>query len=259
MNRSLREIDVWGTVIVVEAASLNKSVDNLSNAIDVAQEYFHHIDRVFSTFKSDSVVSQLRRGEISIEKCSDEVKEVWQECLRARELTTGAFDPWAVVGGFDPSGFVKGWAAQKACGLIASQGIESVLINAGGDIAVQGGQLIDGQLTPWQIGIRNPENPTEIVHTIEINSGSVATSGTYEKGSHIVDPWTGLIAIGGTSATVWGADAGMCEAMATALIVSGKDGARWFSQPALAEYNAWCIDRGEDVSWSISGADFLSQ
>ena len=259
MNRSLREIDVWGTVIVVEVASLNKSVDNLSNAIDIAQEYFHHIDRVFSTYKSDSVVSQLRRGEISIEKCSDEVKEVWQECLRARELTTGAFDPWAVVGGFDPSGFVKGWAAQKACDLIASQGVESVLVNAGGDIAMQGGQLIDGQLTPWQIGIRNPANPTEMVHTIEISNGSVATSGTYEKGSHIVDPWTGLIAIGGTSATVWGADAGMCEAMATALIVSGKDGARWFSQPALAEYNAWCIDRGEDVSWSISGADFLSQ
>ena len=258
MNQVFREIDIWGTVIVLEIASLDKSSEFLESAIDGAHQYFKKIDELLSPWKSDSEVSRLRRGEISIDDCSAEVQEVWRGCLAARELTTGAFDPWSVHGGFDPSGFVKGWAADAACNSFLAQGIESCLVNAGGDIAVRGGHYVDGARAPWRIEIRNPSNPAEVVHSLEISNGAVATSGTYEKGSHIHDPWTGLIAIGGTSATVWGPSGGTAEAMATALIVSGKDGARWFSQPELADYSAWCIDRGDDTSWSISGADFNS-
>ena len=257
MNRAFREIDIWGTVIVVEVASLDQSIPTLESAIDSAHQYFTRIDELLSPWKIDSEVSRLRRGEISIDNCSLEVQEVWHGCLEARELTTGAFDPWSLVGGFDPSGFVKGWAADKACDSFVARGIESCLVNAGGDIAVRGGRYEDGALHPWTIEIRNPAIPTEVVHSISISDGARATSGTYEKGSHIHDPWTGLIAIGGVSATVWGPSGGTAEVMATALIVTGKDGARWFSQPALAEYSAWCIDRGEDASWSISGADFV--
>jgi len=258
MNRALREIEIWGTVIVVEVASRKQSSAFLESAIDSAHQYFKKIDELLSTWKPDSEVSRLRRGEMAIGVCSPEVQEVWQGCIKARELTTGAFDPWAVAGGFDPSGFVKGWAADKACDVFVAQGIESCLVNAGGDISVRGGRYDGDVLTPWTIEIRNPANPAEVVHSLDISDGAIATSGTYEKGSHIHDPWTGLIAIGGTSATVWGPDGGTAEAMATALIVSGKDGARWFSQPALAQYSAWCIDRGEDNSWAISGADFAS-
>jgi len=258
MNRAFREIEIWGTVIVVEVASLNHSSVALESAIDSAHQYFIKVDELLSPWKSESEVSRLRSGEIAIEDCSAQVQEVWHGCLEARELTTGAFDPWSVQGGFDPSGFVKGWAADKACDLFLEQGIESCLVNAGGDIAVRGGRYDEGVLTPWKIEIRNPANPAEVVHAISISDGAIATSGTYEKGSHIHDPWIGLIAIGGTSATVWGPNGGVAEAMATALIVSGKDGARWFSQPELADYSAWCIDRGEDTSWSISGADFNS-
>ena len=258
MNRAFREINIWGTVIVVEVASKNQSAELLESAIDSAQSFFVKIDQLLSTYKIDSEVSRLRRSEISIGDCSPEVQEVWLRCLEARELTNGAFDPWSVAGGFDPSGFVKGWAADKACDAFVAQGIESCLVNAGGDISVRGGHYIDDVFGPWTIEIRNPAIASEVVHSISIFDGAVATSGTYEKGSHIHDPWTGLIAIGGTSATVWGPDGGVAEAMATALIVTGKDGARWFSQPALADYSAWCIDRGEELSWSISGADFSS-
>jgi thiamine biosynthesis lipoprotein len=256
MNRAFREIEIWGTVIVVEVASHQQSSTFLEAAIVSAHQYFIKVDELLSPWKSESEVSRLRRGEIAIEDCSAQVQEVWHGCLEARELTTGAFDPWSVHGGFDPSGYVKGWAADKACDFFVAQGIESCLVNAGGDIAVRGGIYIDDAIHPWRIEIRNPSNPAEIIHAISISDGAIATSGTYEKGSHIHDPWNGLIAIGGTSATVWGPNGGVAEAMATALIVSGKDGARWFSQPELANYSAWCIDRGEDTSWSISGADF---
>ena len=93
----------------------------------------------------------------------------------------------------------------------------------------------------------------EVVKIYEIFDGAVSTSGTYERGAHIKDPHTGLIAIGARSATVAGPDGGLTDALATALIVSGRDGAKWFSKPELARYSAWVIDRHEDLAWSISG------
>jgi thiamine biosynthesis lipoprotein len=43
----------------------------------------------------------------------------------------------------------------------------------------------------------------------------------------------------------------LADALATALVVSGRDGAVWFSKPELAEYSAWVIDRNEDTTWEI--------
>ena len=87
MNRAFREIDIWGTVIVVEVASKNQSAELLESAIDSAQSFFVKIDQLLSTYKIDSEVSRLRRGEISIGDCSPEVQEVWLGSLDARELT----------------------------------------------------------------------------------------------------------------------------------------------------------------------------
>ena len=73
---------------------------------------------------------------------------------------------------------------------------------------------------------------------VEVFHGAVATSGDYERGAHIHDPYTQLIAIGARSASVIGPDAGLCDALATALMVAGKDGAKWFGLPELASYKA---------------------
>jgi hypothetical protein len=35
------------------------------------------------------------------------------------------------------------------------------------------------------------------------------------------------------------------------LVVSGRDGAVWFSKGELAEYCAWVIDRHDEVAWSV--------
>jgi thiamine biosynthesis lipoprotein len=60
-----------------------------------------------------------------------------------------------------------------------------------------------------------------------------------------------LIAIGARSASVIGPDGGLCDALATALVVTGSDGAVLFGKPALAEYKVWVIDRNEDTAWMI--------
>jgi FAD:protein FMN transferase len=136
-----RFVETWGTVIVVQVASSTLSKNELGLAADKVEEFFHNVDKDFSTYKSDSEVSRIRRGELDVLDAREDVKEVWQLSEHARELTLGAFDPWKVSGGFDPSGLVKGWAADTAAKMLVGAGIESVLINAAGDLVLRGGQL----------------------------------------------------------------------------------------------------------------------
>ena len=228
------------------------SADKLIQAFTEAEQFIYHVDEVFSTYKENSIISQLKREEIEISSCSHEVQEVWALCKKTMELTGGAFNPW--LKGFDPSGLVKGWAAQKCGEIFEKYGVENSLVNAAGDLALRGGLLKDGEVTPWEIGIRNPEIKDEIVESFKINIGAIATSGSYEKGAHIYDPFTNLIAIGARSATVIGPDAAIADALATALMVSGKDGVNWFSEPELKSYSVFVIDRNSDQSWSITSS-----
>ena len=240
-------VETWGTVIVIDATSSGFDKDSLAQAVSDVEEFFFSVDRDFSTYKSDSQVSRIRRGELTIENASEYVQQVWALCEYARELTLGAFDPWKAEGGFDPSGLVKGWAAEVGAQMLVEVGVEKVLINASGDIVLRGGKPEGG---PWNIGIASPENVEEFVKIFDVFDGSVATSGDYEKGAHIVDPHTGLIAIGARSATVIGPDGAICDALATALMVDGVDAQKWIGRPELAEYSFWTINRHDGTAWS---------
>ena len=246
--RTTAEIDVWGTILYVEVASTKVGLAELNIGLAEVTEYVKLIDREFSTFKSDSQVSQIRRGELKIEDASAQMQEVWQLCLVARDLTDGSFDPWCVKGGYDPSGYVKGWAADGCIRILQRHGAENIQVNAAGDLSLAGG-FEDGK--PWSIGVRSPENRFEVLKVFEIFEGAIATSGTYEIGAHIKDPHTGLIAIGARSATVIGPDGGLADALATALVVTGRDGAGIFTKPELSEYKVWVIDRNQDTAWTI--------
>ena len=95
-------------------------------------------DEVFSTWRADSPVSRLRRGEITAADAPPEVAEVMSACRAARQLSGGWFDPWAMPGGFDPTGYVKGWAAQRALAALDGLAMSGALVNAAGDIASLG-------------------------------------------------------------------------------------------------------------------------
>ena len=248
---AFRNIEIWGTVISIQIPEGADSRGAFSDACENATSFYKEIDQTFSPFKTESEVSRLRSGQLAIADASPEVKLVWNKCLELRYLTQRAFDPWAVPGGFDPSGFVKGWAAQESLRFFDEKDIKHIQINAGGDVVVRGG--ID-ENTPWNIGVRHPDFADSIAKTFEIFDGAIASSGTYERGAHIIDPYSGLIAIGARSATVLGPDGGLADAMATALMVTGDDGAKFFGQPELAEYSAWCIDRHEGSAWGVGPA-----
>ena len=251
MARLTAEIQVWGTTVFVDVASDSENESQLQQGIDHVRAFTLHVDEVFSTYKEDSIVTRLRKNHIGIESCSEEVLDVWERCAVARYLTDGAFDPWAVEGGFDPSGLVKGWAADKCAQILQRNGAQYIQVNAAGDLSLRGGFAGDGAVKPWSIGVVNPENRKEHVQVFDITDGAIATSGSYERGAHIVDPHTGLIAIGAKSATVVGPDGGLADALATALMVEGRDGAIWFSQPELSLYSAWVIDRHGEIAWSV--------
>ena len=241
-----RLVQTWGTVIVIDATSLELGEGALTEAVDEVEEFFFQVDRDFSTYKENSQVSQIRRGELKIEDASGYVQQVWALCEFSRELTLGAFDPWKAEGGFDPSGLVKGWAAEVGAQMLVEAGIENVLINASGDIVLRGGKHEGG---PWNIGIASPDNVEKYVKFFDVFDGSVATSGDYEKGAHIVDPHTGLIAIGARSATVIGPDGAICDALATALMVDGIDAQKWIGRAELADYSFWTINRHDGTAW----------
>jgi thiamine biosynthesis lipoprotein len=242
-----RLVETWGTVVVIEATTAGLDDVALTAAVDEVEQFFFQVDRDFSTYKFDSQVSLIRRGELSIEAASEYLQQVWALCEFSRELTLGAFDPWKAAGGFDPSGLVKGWAAEVGAQMLVEAGVEKVLINASGDIVLRGGKPAGG---PWNIGIASPYDVEKYVKFFDVVDGSVATSGDYQNGAHIVDPHTGLIAIGARSATVIGPDGAICDALATALMVDGEDAQKWFVRPELADYSFWTINRHDGTAWS---------
>ena len=197
----------------------------------------------------DSPVSRLRRGEITVAAAPPEVAEVMSACAAARQLSGGWFDPWAMPGGFDPTGYVKGWAAQRALAALDGLAMSGALVNAAGDIASAGVQP-SGE--PFRIGIADPADPQRLAEVIELTS-CIATSGTYERGSHLIDPWSGEPAARVASATVTGPDLGLADALATGLAVAGTAGLALIEP--LPGYEAFVIGHDGHRQWT-SGFPF---
>ncbi|HEY6276103.1 MAG TPA: FAD:protein FMN transferase, partial [Streptosporangiaceae bacterium] len=110
----------------------------LRSALTAACACLHEADATFSTWDPDSPVSRFRRGEADLAGLPGEVAEVLAACQHARQASGGWFDPWAMPGGFDPTGLVKGWAVDRALGLLRQAGLPGAMVNGGGDLAVFG-------------------------------------------------------------------------------------------------------------------------
>ncbi len=245
-----REIECWGTVITVdvpaaagERARVEASVDAVMPTLLQATE---RIDRIFSTWRQDSLATQLRLGLIdegdlaTLGADGVEMLRVLVACRRAGEISCGAFDPWKAPGGFDPSGYVKGWGAGVLADLVASAGLPDVCVNAAGDLATRG---VGPTGAPWRVGIAHPEDPHSLCAAlwsapegdIEGRAGAVATSGYSEQQGHISSRGGQVSATAAVQASVVGPDSGLADALSTALLVDGADGAQWFDEFARAD------------------------
>src|SRR5580658_1854906 len=204
-----------GTVVTIDLYTTDgEAGDRIAGQLTTARELLHQADAIFSTWHHDSPVSRLRRGEITAAQAPAEVSEVLAECAVARETSGGWFDPWALPGGVDPTGLVKGWAAERALGDLRRAGVAAAMVNAGGDVVVWG-QPEPGR--PWRVGIRHPDDGSRCLCVVP-TAAAVATSGTYERGAHVFDPHTGRPSAAVVSATVVGSDLALADALATGLV-----------------------------------------
>jgi thiamine biosynthesis lipoprotein len=229
-----------GTVVSfsIRETTAETATDVAAAALARATASLQTADDVFSTWKPQSPLSRLRRGEITLDQAPPEVADVLALCREARDISGGWFDPWSLPGGVDPTGLVKGWAAQRALDEFKNAGVPAAMINAGGDIAVYG-EPEPGQ--PWRIGVRHPQAADRLLCVVEISGrGAVATSGNYERGEHMIVPGTGEHARALASATVIGPDLTFADALATALFASGGEALERIAR--LRGYSAFVVD-----------------
>jgi len=214
-----------GTAISIDIAG---SIDSgrAGQLADAAFTWFREVDERFSTYKEGSEVNRLQRGEMDTSGASPDLRHVLDEGARLWSTTDGYFDVYA-TGRLDPSGYVKGWSVQVASDRLTAEGAPDHCVNAGGDVRLRG-HSASGR--PWRVGIRHPFEPMKICWVLEGTDLAVATSGTYERGFHVIDPRTGKPARALASVTVVGPDLGIADAYATAAVAMGANGIDWLAR-----------------------------
>jgi thiamine biosynthesis lipoprotein len=212
-------IEAMGTVFSLDLR--DAAVD--PTAVSVASRDFHWVDKIFSTYRTDSAICLLSAGTVTLRDCPPEVAEVLQLCADATERTEGYFS--ARIGGrLDPTGLVKGWAVARAMTTLAEAGSTRHAINGGGDVAAVGG-IGSGQ--PWVIGIADPLQPGRLLTQVFGTDLAVATSGVAERGMHILDPFTGSPVRELASVSVIAGNIMDADVTATAAFARGTGAADW--------------------------------
>lgn len=129
----------------------------------------------------------------------------------------------------DLGGIGKGYGSERAKAILATEGIDQGLIRLGGDIATLGN---NSENKAWRIGVKNPENPSEIIEVISLQNQAVATSGSYEQYfiseghvyHHLINPKLAMPKrTGFASVTVIGDNCRDTDALATGLFFMTDD------------------------------------
>lgn len=232
-----------GTAIGIDV----RGADPSAAVIDSVFARLRFIDARFSTYRPDSEVSRLIRGELDEDDGSTDLRAVLGLCEDLRRTSEGYFDirRHRPDGRPDPTGLVKGWAIEEAAFLLDEAGARDFAINAGGDIVTRG-EPEPGR--PWRVGIRHPKQADRVAAVLGIRDLAVATSGAYERGDHIVDPHDGLPARDLLSLTVVGPSLTYADAYATAAFAMGAAGPAWVhGHPG---YGAYAIGVDRRAVWT---------
>ncbi len=230
---------IMGTAIGIDVRDPGVPVSAVLQAFD----HLRDIDRRFSMWKPDSEMSRLAWGELELPEASPDLRWVMGLCDDLERLTGGYFDArrHRADGLPDPTGVVKGWAVEDAGFILREAGAENFCINAGGDIIAAGSP---GDGAAWRIGIRHPHLADRLARVLSVRDRAVATSGTYERGAHIVDPHSGAAAESLVSLTVVGPSLTYADAYATAAFAMGLDGPAWIArQPGFDAFAITSDDR----------------
>jgi len=206
---------VMGMPIIVDV----RDAEFDEEALDEAFAWFRGVDERFSTYRDDTEIMRLARGELALSDADPDVREVLARCEELRVETDGYFDVHAAgPHALDPSGLVKGWSVDRAARILDVWGLRNYAINAGGDMRLRGRAVPEWS---WPVGIQHPLLHDAVARVIETTDLALATSGAYERGAHVLDPHTRRAPEGVLSVTITGPDLGTADAYATAAFAMG--------------------------------------
>ncbi len=261
-ERGLRHVeDVMGMPWMFDICDPSVTRETLRSVL----AWLHWVDATFSTYRADSQVSRLNRGDLTRQQLHADVVEVLDRCEQLRRETGGYFDitapyrlgaaPAAGDGGrgsVEPSGLVKGWAVARTAQRLRDGGAANFSVNAGGDALLSGHPDGDDR---WRVGLQHPRSAGEIALVLGLRDCALATSGSYVRGDHIVDPHGANRPTGLLSVTIVGSDIATADAYATAAFAMGALRAAQFCA-ALDGYDAVLI-RDDDTVITTPGIDRL--
>lgn len=150
-------------------------------------------------------------------------------------------------------GIAKGYFVERGVDILRSGGVENGIVTAGGDSKLLG----DRRGRPWMIGIRDPRNDGQVAISVPLEDEAISTSGDYERYfeedgvryHHIIEPNSGTPATGVQSATVFGPDAVLTDALSTSVFIMGVDrGLRLIG--SLPDYESIVIDAEGRIFYS---------
>jgi thiamine biosynthesis lipoprotein len=203
--------------------------DDLELTVAQVRNWLDAVESALSPYREDSDLCRWRTGAVPLPACSPLLAEVIEAVGSLEDLSEGGFRPYDRQGRFDPTGYVKGWAVERAVGIIAEAGVPDAFFGVGGDIQMIGRT---GTGRPWRVAVTDPADERRIVAVVQAPDDgrpfAVATSGEAQRGDHI---WAGL---GGppegstpgdslASVTVVGPDLGRVDAFATAIWALARD------------------------------------
>ena len=230
----------------VEISYYASEARKISDVIEDAFREIERIEGIFSKFNNESEVSKINRlagtEDVNI---SPEVFGLIERAINYSRLTNGNFDITVeplkkgrygkisldkerlsvrfLEEGMkvDLGGIVKGYAVDRVKEILLSRGVSNALINIGGNIYALGSPP---RKESWKIGIQSPENKKEIVYKLDLKDRAISTSGSYERGPHIIDPANGKAAAEGIAGvTVIACSAEEADALSTAVFVMGEE------------------------------------
>lgn len=254
-RRTARYVDhVMSMPISLAMRGRHAADDEGRAAWSEVMEVLREVDRVFSTFRPESYISRLGRGEITLADCPPEVAEVIALGDQAERESGGAFrirragpDGRMTL---DPSGVVKGWAVERAAVHLRALEATDFCLSAGGDMVCRtvhvgpwpgpGVAPAAGTAVPWRIGIEHPHATDKLIAMIPVFNGAVATSGTAHRGAHLVDARTGEAPSGVASVTVVANSLTWADIDATAAYAQGAEAAAWLeTRPGRSGLVVW--------------------
>ncbi|MGI6327777.1 MAG: FAD:protein FMN transferase [Dethiobacteria bacterium] len=161
----------------------------------------------------------------------------------------------------DLGGIAKGYIVDRGLKIVDNSSVSALFINAGGDISVAGTKS-SGEM--WRIAIQDPFESQRLTAVLDVEEGSIATSGDYqrffeaggEKYHHIIDPKTGYPAAGISSVSILAPDTITADALSTAVFVLGlEDGLELLER--LDGIEGVIIDKQGEIFASSGLADNL--